>query len=340
MLSQTEKLVLYNLVKYPLANDRKLAEKGKLKLSTITACRRRLRARDYFSKVRIPFIKGPEILSVASANFISSLSLDERLDLGSKLDIEHPYVFWMISEPAQGMTLQLSKSYSEGKERIEKLEKIYVKQGYLGNSGISLIPFPLKLATIANFFDFTFLLNRLFRMNDKPLLPKFKFEDMKLSYSDKKVFHALIEYPELSDSDLAKKLRLSRPTVSRRRKKFEGKIMRTMTIPSLEKININILSLIYTKFNLSATQKDKQALIRDLLYQGSIFLVSEHVELVALVPFENFDAYRTYMNVFSKRHKEYALFVEEPKILLFSVPKAKFPKNHLYAPLVRSILSV
>jgi len=341
-LSENEKTILYNLIKYPLFNNRELSEKLGFKLSTVTACRRRLKEKGFFSTVRIPITTniGCEIMSIAFAQFISTLSLNERLKLGSKLDIEHPDVFWMMSEPSQGMTLQFSKNYSDAKERIKKIEEIYGEHKYLGDTGITLLPFSLKLTNIINFFDYTFLLRRLFNIKDKKTISGFKGEKIKLNENEKKIYHALIKYPELSDRDLAKKTGTSRFTISRMREKFEGKIMRTVNIPDMKKLGLKIVALIHMGFNITTSSDTRKRVTTDMLDQGAVFLLLEHVSCLAIIPFENFDCYRIYMNNFSKKYREYDILVEEPKILLFSVSESRFPKKHVYAPLVKKVLNI
>lgn len=341
-VSENEKMVLYNLVRHPLFNNREISEKTGLNLSTVTTCRRRLKASGYFSRVRIPIAQsiGCEIMSVAFAPFISTLSLDERLRLGSKFDIEHPDVFWMMSEPSQGMTIQFSKNYSDAKERIKKIEEIYTKHNFLGNHGIALLPFSLKLTNVINFFDYTFLLRRLFNIKNGKTVLLFKGRELKLSDSEKKVYYTLIKYPELSDKTLAEKIKFSRFTVSKMREKFEGKIMRTGHIPDLKKLGLKVVALIHMKFSLTTALKTRKEVADNLLYQGAIFLVLEHVDVVALMPFEDFDSYRAYMNKFSEKYREYDILVEEPTILLFSVSESRFPKNHIYAPLVKNALNI
>ncbi|MDI6917013.1 MAG: winged helix-turn-helix domain-containing protein [Thermoplasmatales archaeon] len=341
-LSENEKTVLYNLVKHPLFNNREISEKTGLKLSTVTACRRRLKEKEYFSTVRAPIASsiGCEIMSVAFAQFISTLSLDERLKLGAKLDIEHPDVFWMMSEPSQGMTIQFSKNYSDAKERIKKIEEIYAEHKYLGDQGITLLPFSLKLANIINFFDYKFLLKNLFNMKDEKMVSGFKGKDIKLSESEKKVYHVLIKYPELSDKDIADKIGASRFTVSRMREKFEGKIMSTVNIPDMKKLGIKVVALIHMRFNLTTPLKTRKEIADNLLEQGATFLLLEHVNCLAIIPFENFDGYRAWMNSFSEKYRGYDIMVEEPKILLFSVSESIFSKKHIYAPLVKKALNI
>ena len=53
-LLRSEKLVLYGLVKYPLLNDRELAEQLDMKMSTLTAINNQLKENDMFYSVSVP----------------------------------------------------------------------------------------------------------------------------------------------------------------------------------------------------------------------------------------------------------------------------------------------
>src|SRR5512136_700682 len=55
-LTPNEKQVLYGLVRHPVLNDRELSELLDVKVSTVTAIRRRLRHAEYFTTRRVPMM--------------------------------------------------------------------------------------------------------------------------------------------------------------------------------------------------------------------------------------------------------------------------------------------
>jgi hypothetical protein len=161
---------------------------------------------------------------------------------------------------------------------------------------------------------------------------------MKLNPTEKSIYSDLIKYPELSDQELAKKEGTSRFTVLRARKRFENKLMKTCNIVNLKKLNFELIALVILKFSLSLSEKSIEKVMEDLLAQGAIFLVREHVNCAALIPFKTFDSYRAFMNSFSQEYKEYQYFSTFPEILLFSLVEAKLPKFHVYGPLIEKAL--
>ena len=64
-LTGNEKQVLYGLIHHPVLNDRELSELLGVKVSTVTAIRRRLRRAEYFVTRRLPMMHrlGWEILA-------------------------------------------------------------------------------------------------------------------------------------------------------------------------------------------------------------------------------------------------------------------------------------
>ena len=86
-LNKNEKLVLYGLVKYPLFNDRELAEKIKLKMTTVTAIKNRLKKNGYYYTVRIPVLQnlGCELLMASLLSFNPTKTVDETFPVHNEV---------------------------------------------------------------------------------------------------------------------------------------------------------------------------------------------------------------------------------------------------------------
>jgi predicted transcriptional regulator len=345
-LNEKEKEVLYQLVKHPLATSNELSKLTGLRTSSIASTKRKLKTEGYYQKVRIPLADslGVELLSVTYTQFLATKSLGERLKIGSKYDIEHPNVFWMVSEQSQGMSLQFSPNYSAEKERIEHMELAYMKAGYLENRGIDNLLFPVRLSEFVDFFDYSHLLRKVFGIDEKnkknSLSQKRKIKHVKLNDTEKKVLLALLAHPSFSDEKIAEENNLSRFTVLRIRKKLEGMVFKTENILNLKKIGFGLMTMFILRFSFSLSEKSIRNVLRDLRDEGAFFLVREHRECFALIPFRTFTSYRTFINTFSDRYREYQYFSSIPEILLFSLEEARFPKHHIYAPLLQSLFGM
>ena len=85
-LTEKEKLVLYGIVKYPKFTDKELSETLKLKHSTVTSIRHRLKESDYFRRLIIPRLQnmGCKMLVAIYTNFSPLIPLQERTNITGK----------------------------------------------------------------------------------------------------------------------------------------------------------------------------------------------------------------------------------------------------------------
>ncbi|MDI6707963.1 MAG: hypothetical protein QME47_02610 [Candidatus Thermoplasmatota archaeon] len=342
-LSAKEKLVLWGLVKYPLLSDQALGIKLNISQSTLTAIKKKLERENYYRDLRIPYLEklGGELLIATYTKFISALSLQQRLRVSSRIRKTYSEVFYALSDPAQGISLQISKDYTTVKKWSEELENIYSEHGVLSNTGIVILPFPFKLSSFVNFFDFSPLLEEIFEIaGEKGIkLKKFEMKRIKLTSIQKKVYSGLIKYPELSDVALSKKINVSRFTTARWRKTFEGKLMKTIRIVSLEKLDFKILGFLHMKLNLNLSKKDKLKLSKAITkLRSPIFMVVGGNDALALMPFRDFNDFKKITNAFAELSEISEVLKEEPIILLFSIPETKIIKEYSFDRIVEKFI--
>ena len=74
-------------------------------------------------------------------------------------------------------------------------------------------------------------------------------EEVIFSNTKKKIYCVLIQYPELSDSEIGTKVGVSRHTVSRLRRGFENNnLIRKINLPNLKKLGFEILTFFHIRF--------------------------------------------------------------------------------------------
>lgn len=343
-LAQKEKLVLWGLIKYPLLSDLALSIKLNISQTTLTAIKKRLGSKKYYRDLRIPYLErlGGELLIGTYSKFISALSLQQRLRVSSRIRKTHNEVFYALSDPLQGISLQISKDYTTVKKWSEDLENIYSKHAILSDVGIVIVPFPFKLSSFVNFFDFSPLLEEVFGIASKKeiKLKNLEMEQVKLTPTQKKVYYGLIKYPELSDIALADKLRVSRFTIARLKKIFEGKLMKTVRVANLEKLDFKILAFLYMRLSLNLSKEDKLNFCKAITkLRSPIFMVVGNNDSLALTPFKDFDDYKKITNAFAEINEISNVLKEEPVILLFSLPETKVIKEYSFDKIVEKFLS-
>jgi predicted transcriptional regulator len=351
-LSEREKLVLYCMVRNPNHTDRELAADTDLNLSTVTAIRRRLRERGYYSRVRIPHLQGmgSELLAVTYFYYKATIPLEIRLITGNKLVRDHKEVFWAGSEYTQAISLQLAHNLTDARRNIAEIKELYTAQGFLDDGGVTFLTFPFEISRVPLFFDFEPLLRQTFSRLGEPWglasMPGYIDAGLekqpRLTNVGKRVYHGLIQYPEFTDTELSKEISVSQRTITKLRNKFESAgMLRSTVVPNLSKLGFNMLVFDHAKLNLHIPEKQRIDILNLLAgIKPPIFMAIGGDDVAALTAYEDFETYRRCMNSFSEIYKHDDIFVGEPKRLMFSLAEMKMLKEHVYGPIVGKVLGI
>jgi len=352
-LSTREQQVLYELVRHPSGTDKTISDRTELKLSTVTAIRRRLKEKGIFHNIRIPCPQaiGAELMAVNYSVYKTTASVESRLETGKKFAESHRELFWAVNEYVQSAGFHFSKNYTDISQNITELEKYYTENGYLSEESIHLLIFPFEMANIPYFFDFSPLLAQSFGIIEDPRnkteerkngCPNTHAKNNKLSETGRQVYYNLIKYPDMTDTELSEQISVSQRTITKLRKEFEKNgMMKNAIIPDLKKLGFNMLVFDHAKLNLKMDGARRDRILDSLIgIKPPIMLLVGSSDVVALTAYENFDTYRRSINCFSEIYKHENIFVKEPRRLMFSLAEMEMIKDHVYAPLVAKILNV
>jgi len=255
-LTKKEKLMLYGLVNYPKLTDKKLSEKLNLKHSTVTSIRHRLQGREFYRALIIPRLQnmGCKLLAVIYTNFSPLIPLEERVKITGKTIEVFDEIFFSAGAQDKGFSMSLAQDYA----RIGKINDIrtqtFGRRGLLEDEHPRMIVFPFDISKVYRFLDFAPLLKRSFNLNQIPDGPirNISFannEEVIFSNTKKKIYCVLIQYPELSDSEIGTKVGVSRHTVSRLRRGFENNnLIRKINLHIIKKIVFEILKFLHILF--------------------------------------------------------------------------------------------
>ena len=107
-LLETEKRVLFGLVRHPGLPDRELANRIGLKLPTVTATRLKLERRELIRPVRIPAFNrlGMEMLSFSLISYGAHPPMDRKVSTIAPV-VRRPEFVLVFSEPNQDLLLQI-----------------------------------------------------------------------------------------------------------------------------------------------------------------------------------------------------------------------------------------
>ena len=148
-LSRNEKLTMFGLVRFPTFNDRVLAGEIKLKMSTVTAIRNRLKREGWFRTVRIPYLErlGGELLIVTSTRLNILKPREELLRtlreiLGSMDD-----VFFALADTNHVIMFSKCRNYTDAWTDAEKGHQQLVDKGVLPPDRVAASGFGHVLAS-------------------------------------------------------------------------------------------------------------------------------------------------------------------------------------------------
>ena len=343
-LSDNEQRTLLGLVKYPTLNDRQLSERIGIKMSTVTAIKNRLKDMGYFISVRVPKLQnmGAEVLTVSYSMTDPSLDEKTQLDVGRQLVEGFDEMFLIGAGPRYRFSMSMHRNYSSASRVLGGMMDLYSRSGLLVPGEHRAVHLPFDQTKVYNFFDCTDLLERSFgfqlpaREEDR-LVHDGEFGtvgNVKLSRIERKVLRGLIQNPDLLDSNISKRIDVTRQSVTKMRKRFEDlDLFFTLRIPNLEMLGFEILGLVHTRYGPSSTVRERAGPLKEV-YDGMPVLFKadtdrEGVEIVATRDFREFDEF---MNLKVRHLRETRAIETDPVALTFNLPELLTIKNHVYTP--------
>jgi DNA-binding MarR family transcriptional regulator len=339
--------VLYSLIRWPQLNDTQLSKKIGVKRSTITAIRNKLEKNKLYTTVRVPDLEriGCELLTVRYGSFNPLASYEAREKYSSTQ--KFPEVFFKRSADRQRIAISAAKNFTEVKEYIDYSNRVYGEQGFLTDEGIVHVFFPFKLSKIFRFFDYAPLLKQQFSLDSKEEKAELDTEFMEkekaeLTENEKQVFYALIKYPQLNDNKIAKKVSMTRQSVSTIRKKFEEEeLIQDIRIPDLAALEFQLLVFTHILVNPKSTLSQRKHCIQKILGQGShIFYILGNLEFVLISVFKDYPEYNRTNDEIVNCFKENGMLLKDPITRIFVHNDIKLNLDGRFSTLVKKVLDI
>jgi DNA-binding Lrp family transcriptional regulator len=338
-----EKAVLYGLVKHPTLNDRQLSEMIKVKPSTTTAIRRRLREREVFHTKRVPMANklGYEILV-----FVIGKIKPDTTDSGLKKLLEWvhkvPNIVYAFMSSDSMCCIGFFRNYTEYRKLADAVWEAFGDKGPLDPKSWKSVVFSFEHCKLANFFDFSSPLRRLFGIEEKIEFTR-EMEtvtDEHLSKKEKVVLAGLVEYPESSDKDVAEKVGASRQAVSSMRRRFEKKgILRTMRVLNLKKLGYQMLAVGHLMFQPKAPLTVRwDGVERTARLIPMILWVTSGPETVAVGLMKDYDELHELRRDFLEYYAKRGFYSEEPAVSMFPVRDTNVIKDFDFSGFMDSLI--
>lgn len=343
ILSEKEKVAFHALIKYPLMNDRQISETVNIKLSTITAIRRRLRESGVFRTYRIPMLQriGMEIISLSYGSMFRMSPNNAFMDRIKDFILVRNSIY-AITDMNHELLLDFMPNYTEFKKGTEQFERFFFMHNPQPEDRMEAVLFPTgdRVMTLS-FFDYTPVLEKIF-MNEVVSGNKEEYIEMgekRLNRKEKKAFINFIEHPEATDKAVAKMAGISRQAASVMKARFyrEG-LMKKVRIPDLSKLGMEIIGFTHIRFGPKFGLEERHD--RDILMSAQMphfFTLFNTTDAVIISAHRSFEEYsRDVHNLLSAYRKNEGM-VERTNTNLFSVEQSRALKMHDYSDLLSLI---
>lgn len=341
-LSENESKTLLGLVKFPDLNDRQISEIIEIKMSTVTAIKNRLKDMGFFMTVRVPHLHnmGAEVLSITYARTDSTVPDGTQLDVGKQLVEGFDEIFYVGAGPRHRFSMSIHHNYSSACRVINGLLALYSRSSYLVPGDHVTVHLPFDQTKVYNFFDHSKLLEQTFgtRLPDRPEDRDLHdgrpgtISNVKLSRIERKVLRGLIQNPDQLDSNISKRIDVTRQSVTKMRKRFTDlDLFHTLRIPNLNLLGFELLALIHTRYKPTSTltsRADALAGVYDEL--PLIFKADSDPEGVELVATQSYRELERYMDWMTAHLRDQDAIEQDPTVLVFTFPNFIAVKNHVY----------
>lgn len=333
-LTENEKKVLYGVACYPLLTDKELSLKINVKRSTITIIRNKLKHDGFYNHIIIPNFTaiGCELMCIIVCKSLLNSINDHNADIMSTIQ-NHPEVVYSTIADKDWIAVTVSKSFADIK-RITDLISSFCEQQKASLPEIVYLPFELNKKI--EFYNSNNLLKNAVDLNfDFGPISETNASKITSSLSDKEkqVLYALVKYPNLPDSVISSKTKISRPTISKIRKKLiQHNIITSLNIANAQKLDCEIFVYMHLKVNAPITKMltDKYR---------PIFTSIGEKEIITMGIFKDYSAYKySYDNLMQELTAK-KLIALEPTIRLMSLKQIIQQKLDL-APIVKKVLNL
>lgn len=278
-LTDREKLVLWGFCRYPLLNDEELAVKLDLKRSTLTAIKNRLKGKNWFSISYVPnFHKlGCQFFSVFDANL--------KYEKARRLETVKNELGVVLNncQDDKSLGVFVSDKYVDFKRFLEDFAGTDVRYGLNEDS------FFYDLDSV-ELFDVSGLVNSSFglKRREKAVVYKFENDGGDLNTNEKRVLDAMIKNPEMSSSDVAKKIWTSKPTVIKVKKKLldEGFVY-PYVVPDFRKMGFSYIARLSFTFDSDSFDDD----VKGFSEAGVLLKVKGKRKMMKIILFASEDEY-------------------------------------------------
>ncbi|MCX8173436.1 MAG: winged helix-turn-helix domain-containing protein [Thermoplasmata archaeon] len=310
ILTPKEKYALYYIMKYPTSTDKELAKMTRLKLSTVTAIRRRLRNMGIYRGVNIALMPnmGAELLTVSYGSLnrlVKGVGENFYKEIGKN-------TFYMLTDGMADIAIGYEKNYTGALKTSESFKAAMQAKG-LPLENWNTVFFPAEGTYVFNFFEYAPVVRTMFNLevsaSERKVEPHPLFgvkEVISLTKKERLGVAGFLAAPEGTDVVVSDKTKLSRQAVASMRRRFAGKVIQPARDLSIEKLGLELIAFTHDRFNIGIEIEKKVDVLADALSEvPAFFAVASNTD-----------------GVYLSAHRSYAEYVESHRKRLGVIAKA------------------
>jgi len=349
-LSHNEKVVFWGLTRFPSYNDRNLSQEIKIKMSTVTAIRNRLKRAGFYKTVRIPMLTrlGCELISIDYKRLNAAIPTKTAIQTNKRLCETSDSNFLCLCDNLQMLQISMHRNYTEMWSDNLRNNQEWAKEGIIlesrNNKGLIL---PTASSITFNNFDFSRILAKYLglKIPEQKFDIDFKPQDSKpreLSRIEKTVYFGLVSNPEVVDVQTGKKIGITRQSVTKIRKRFESEgLMRKVTIPNFQKLGFEILIVAFYEIAPNASMVNRKKAIDWVMKELPAFYhVGTNRDGVIMGLTRNYTETSKFVHDVSKLYLEKGIFEKEPIVNLMAVKEINTVKDFEFVAIVKKLLDI
>ena len=244
--------------------------------------------------------------------------------------------------------MSMHGNYSAARQSMDGVLNLYSNHGFLIPGEYDIIHLPFDQTKIYNFFDHSRVLEQAFEMtlpgdDDAGDVHDGTFGSVRwaeLSRIERKVLRGLTMNPDLLDSNISKRIDVTRQSVTKMRKRFQDlDLFINLRIPNLDLLGFEMLAFVHTSYRPSSNLRGRAGPISEIYDDLPIIFKAETdregVELVATRSYSDFERYFGTLVTHLRRHRAIEV---DPMVLLFTLDDFETVKNHVYAPVLSRVV--
>jgi predicted transcriptional regulator len=246
-LTKIDKSVLLGLCQTPWANDREIAEAEKIKMSTVTASKNRLKRDGTYKKAYLPAFQrlGYPLVSISQLCIerpqdavLKALSKYQDLTISED---NKTLVSYMVCDQLNNLVMAHHRDYTAFKE----FERVFGPDAKWSHQVLTMD----KATKVVN-FNYTNIINKQFFPQDHEIFKPKAVDNTSFHFHkrDKKVFNGLLAHQGTVMSALAQKTTVTRQSIMKMVRRFRSEgILDRITVLDLGRLGIQIMSVLQFK---------------------------------------------------------------------------------------------